>query len=390
MNRTPRTEPFTIRIPQAALDDLRGRLARTRWAPDYANDGWEYGVADGYLRELVDYWIHRFDWRAQEAAMNAYPHFRATIDGIPIHFIHVRGKGPAPMPLILSHGWPWTFWDYEAMIRPLADPAAFGGDPRDAFDVIVPSLPGFVFSGPLRTAGIGYRQTAALWVRLMRDVLGYDRFAAQGGDAGAFVTADLGHSHAEHMIGVHLSFPILPGLNVLDIRREDYAEDEVQWFDRRDVAGRNLTHLWVHTLEPQTIAWAMHDSPVGQAAWMLHRRRAWSDCGGDVERRFSKDRLLTSFSLYWLTESFATAIRAYAASRFLEGVPPIHDRRPALPVPTGIAVFPHELVHIPRRIAERHANLVQWTVMPRGGHFAPAEEPELLVEDVRSLFRGLR
>ena len=383
-------ERFEISLPDAALADLRTRLANTRWAPDFANESWQYGVNGDYLRELADYWRDGFDWRAQEAAMNALPHYKVTIDDVPIHFIHVRGKGPSPTPIILSHGWPWTFWDFERMIGPLSDPASHGGDPADAFDVIVPSLPGFAFSAPLRKPGVGYRETAGLWVKLMRDVLGYDRFGAYGGDAGAFVTAVLGHAHAECLTGVHFSFPVFPGVPFESLKREDFAPDEVAFFDRRDVSGRLYTHLMVHMLEPQTLAWAMHDSPVGMAAWMLHRRRAWSDCGGDVERCFTKDRLLTHFSLFWLTESFATSIRYYAASRFAEPIARAHDRSPSIEAPTGYAVFPRELGHVPRALAERHANLKHWTVMPRGGHFAPAEQPELLTADIRKFFRTLR
>jgi len=383
-------EPFRVEIPDGALEDLRSRLVRTRWAPEFDNATWQHGVQGDYLRDLVEYWLDRFDWRSQEAAMNAYPQYRVVIDGIPIHYLHVRGNGPAPVPIVLNHGWPWTFWDYERTIRPLADPASHGGDPRDAFDVIVPSLPGFVFSSPLRVAGIGYRETAGLWIRLLCDALGYERFAVSGGDAGAFVCAFLGHAYPEKLIGVHLSFPALPGLNIGSLTRDQYAPEELELFDRRDVEGRNFTHLYVHTLEPQTLAWAMHDSPLGMAAWMLHRRRSWSDCGGDVERCFSRDFLLTTFSLYWLTESFASSIRYYAASRFLSPIPLVHARTPALQAPTGIAVFPRELVHVPRAVAARHANLVHWSPMPRGGHFAPAEQPDLLVEDIRNFYRALR
>ena len=202
-------EKFEIEIPQAALDDLQDRLARSRAANDFANANWAYGMNGDYLRELVDYWQNDFDWRAQEAAMNEYDHYRATIDDVPIHFIHEPGKGPDPIPLVLTHGWPWTFWDYEKLIRPLSDPASFGGDPADAFHVVVPSLPGFAFSSPLETPGVHWGRTAELWVALMRDVLGYDRFAAQGGDWGALVTGELGHRFAEHLYGVHVTLSLI-------------------------------------------------------------------------------------------------------------------------------------------------------------------------------------
>ncbi|HLY56107.1 MAG TPA: epoxide hydrolase, partial [Stellaceae bacterium] len=197
-------ENFTVNISEPVLDDLRRRLAATRWAADYANDDWGYGTNGAYLKELCAYWQDGYDWRRHERAMNGFRHFRTEIDGIPIHFIHERGKGPAPMPLVMTHGWPWTFWDLHKVIRPLTDPASFGGDPADAFDVVVPSLPGFGFSTPLRKPGYPYWRTADLWVTLMRERLGYDRFAAQGGDYGAFVTGQLGHKYAAHVIGIHV------------------------------------------------------------------------------------------------------------------------------------------------------------------------------------------
>lgn len=386
-------EPFAVDIPQSDLDDLQARLAGTRWAPELANDDWSYGVRGAYLRELAAWWQDGFDWRTQEAAINALPHFRTQIDGVPIHFIHVRGKGrsggPAPMPIMLNHGWPWTFWDFREVIGPLADPGAHGGDPADAFDVIVPSLPGFAFSTPLTREGIGYAQTAELWVKLMRG-LGYERFAAHGGDAGAFVTAQLGHAHADAMIGVHLNFPVLPGVGFDAIDPAEFSAEERAMYDAQDFAGRHHTHLMVHIHEPQTLAWAMHDSPVGMAAWMLHRRRAWSDCHGEVESRFDRDTLLTHFSLYWLTNSFASSLRFYRASQFHSGMPLVHARQPAIEVPTAVAVLPRELAHLPRALVARHSDLRQWTVLPSGGHFAAAEEPAAIVADIASFLRPLR
>jgi pimeloyl-ACP methyl ester carboxylesterase len=383
--------PFEIAVPQTGLDDLADRLSRTRFADDFANDDWSFGVPGGYLRPIVEHWRDRFDWRAQEAAMNRFSHHTVEIDGIPIHFVHERGRGPDPMPLILTHGWPWTFWDYERLIGPLADPASHGGDPADAFDVVVPSLPGTAFSSPLRTPGIGIPATADLWVRLMRDVLGYDRFAAGGGDSGAFVTVRLGHAHARHLIGLHLNFPATVTMEALaTVRPDDYAPDEEPWraaFGARDRG--TAAHMAVHIEDPQTLAWAMNDSPAGLAAWMIERRRNWSDCDGDVERRFTKDQLLTAVSLYWLTATFHTSVRLYAES-FRAPWPLVHDRQPPVEVPTAVAVFPRELVKVPRRFMERQVNIARWTVMPHGGHFAPAEEPELMVDDIRAFFRGLR
>ena len=383
--------PFEIRVPDEALEDLANRLRRTRLADDFGNHDWTFGVPREYLSAVVDYWLERFDWRAQERAMNGFANFRVDVDGIPIHFVHERGRGPAPMPLILTHGWPWTFWDYERLIGPLSDPVRFGGDARDAFDVIVPSLPGTAFSSPLRTTGIGVTATADLWVLLMRDVLGYDRYAAGGGDSGAFVSVRLGHAHAAHVIGVHLNFPATVSMAALgSIQREDYAPEEREWLTDLHAQARGTSaHMAVHIEDPQTLAWSMNDSPAGLAAWLIERRRNWSDCGGDVERSFSKDQLLTGVALYWLTGTFHTSVRFYAES-FREPWPLVHDHEPPVEVPTAVAVFPRELIRVPRRFMERQVNLARWTVMPRGGHFAPSEEPELMVEDIRAFFRELR
>jgi pimeloyl-ACP methyl ester carboxylesterase len=385
------TSPFEIHIPQDSLDDLRDRLRRTRFAEDFGNDDWSFGVPDAYLRALVDYWLSEFDWRAQEAAMNRFAHYRVDVGGVPIHFVHERGRGPAPLPVILTHGWPWTFWDYEQLIGPLSDPAAFGGDADDAFDVIVPSLPGTAFSGPMRTTGIGVVATAELWLRLMRDVLGYGRFAAGGGDSGAFVSARLGHAHPEHLIGIHLNFPATATMGALgSIRPEDYSLEEQEWLVDSPLQSRGTTApMAVHVGDPQTLAWAMNDSPAGLAAWMVERRRNWSDCEGDVERRFTKDQLLTSVSLYWLTATFHTSVRFYAES-FRQPWPLVHDRVPPIEAPTAVAVFPRELMRVPRRFMERQANLTRWTIMPTGGHFAPAEEPKLMIDDLRAFFRDFR
>ena len=384
-------EPFQVDVPDGVLDDLHQRLHHTRWATDYGNDDWHYGVNGDWLRSLVAYWLTEYDWRAQEAAINAFPQFRVRLDGIPIHFIHVRGKGPSPLPLILTHGWPWTFWDFHAVIGPLSDPAAYGGDPADAFDVVVPSLPGFGFSTPLDIPGVNASRTANLWVQLMTEVLGYERFCAQGGDWGAIVTALMGHRHADRLIGIHLSFPALLGAGFRSVKREDYGPGEEEWYDR--MQRRMLTtvsHLGVHNNDPQTLAYALNDSPAGLAAWLLERRRSWSDSGGGhPDQVFDRDFLLTTVMIYWVTQSIGTSMRYYI-EHFSRPWEPDHDRQPAIEAPTGITVFPQELVLMPRSVAERHANLVHWTVQEAGGHFAPSEQPEALVADIRAMFRTLR
>ncbi len=377
-------------VPEADVDDLRQRLRRTRFADDFANEAWSYGVAGDYLRTLVDYWLDEYDWRRVESEINAVPAFLTQIDDVPIHYLHVRGTGPAPMPLILTHGWPWTFWDFRKVIGPLADPAAYGGDPADAFDVVVPSLPGFGFSSPLRRTGMHPGAIAELWSTLMTQVLGYERFAAQGGDWGAFVTAWLGHAHADRVLGIHQSMAAFITVASGSLTADDFAEDERGRYETmRSKSAGIVSHLAVHTHDPQTLAWALNDSPAGLLAWLVERRRAWSDCGGDVESRFSKDDLLTTASIYWFTQTFHTSARIYADTR-RSRPGPVHDRVPEIEVPTAIAVFPQDVIQYPRSVAERHADLRQWTVMPRGGHFAPMEEPGALVDDMRRFFRGLR
>ena len=384
-------EPFEVAVPEATLADVRRRLERARWPIDVDNADWRYGVERGYLAELVGYWLDAFDWRAQEGAMNRFSHFRTTIEGAPIHFIHERGRGPAPMPLILSHGWPWTFWDYQKVIGPLSDPGAHGGDPADAFDVVVPSLPGFGFSAPLERSGIDWARTADLWVTLMRERLGYDRFAAQGGDWGALVTEQLGHRYAEHVIGIHLGLAMSLRLFIDGLPGEDaYADDEKDRFQHTQARMAVGTAHWVvQASDPQTLAYSLHDSPLGLLAWILERRRSWSDSGGDVETRFSKDDLLTTTMLYWASDTTVSSMRYYwEAGRNTWS--PSHDRTPVVEAPTAVTLWPQELIVMPQAFIDSYFNLKRCTTMPAGGHFHPMEEPERLVEDIREFFRPLR
>ncbi|NQZ98162.1 MAG: epoxide hydrolase [Myxococcales bacterium] len=379
-----------IDIPEARLVDLRRRLEEARFAADFANDDWRYGTNGAYLAELVAYWRDHFDWRAQEAKMNEHANFLVELEGVPIHFIHERGVGPDPMPLVLTHGWPWTFWDFRDVIGPLSDPAAHGGDPGDAFHVVVPSLPGFGFSSPLEVPGVTFSRTADLWAELMGEVLGYGRFAAQGGDWGALVTAQLGHKYADRVIAIHESLPGFPGFDYTALSPDDYGPGEEDWLARMQAKSVTIaSHMAVHSTDPQTLAYALNDSPVGLLAWIVERRRAWSDCRGDVESRFSRDDLLTLVSLYWLTETIGSSLRFYYENAHVPWTP-AHDRQPIVEVPTAFAVFPEDVLLLPRSIAERRTNLQRWTVMKSGGHFAPAEEPAALVDDLRSFLRPLR
>lgn len=384
-------EAFTIDASQDVLTDLHQRLDKARLARDFANTGWEYGTNGAYLQELVAYWRDEYDWRKHEREMNAFANYKTRIDGIPIHFIHEPGKGPDPTPLILSHGWPWTFWDFHKVIRPLSDPAAFGGDPADAFDVVVPSLPGYGFSTPLTTPGINFWRTADLWVSLMQDVLGYDKFAAQGGDWGAIITAQLGHKHADKLIGTHVNLMVPLSVFIDGLPDESqYGPGEEGWYEKNaHFFTAESGYSALQTTKPQTLAFALNDSPVGLCSWILEKRRAWSDCNGEVETRFSKDELLTTIMIYWITQSFGTSARYYYEATH-NPWQPSHNRRPVVESPMGVAVFQKEVILMPRKWAEEYYNLKRWTLMPSGGHFAAMEEPQLFVDDVRAFFRSRR
>ena len=403
-DRTPPTAPerFEIRAPESDLEDLRARLANTRFAPDHHNDDWRYGVPTAELARWVAAW-RDFDWRAAEARINAFEHYRVMIDGVPIHFLHRRGRGPRPVPLVLTHGWPWTFWDWNATVGPLADPGAHGGDPADAFDVIVPSLPGFTYSTPLTRTDVGAFRTADLWVKLMTDVLGYGRFAAAGGDMGNIVTAQLGHAHADKLIGIHLlgAIPLAPAVALTPGPHGPWTQD---WgFPKPATPPADpvlaaaptsppttpSSHRVVHTVEPQTLAAALHDSPAGMMAWLLKARRHWSDNRGDVREAFSEDFLLTTFSLYWLTGCLCSSIRAYRVGAD-HPWRPAHDRHPVVEAPTGITFFEYDQTSRSRFWAADYYNLVRTSYQPRGGHFSPAEVPETVVSEIRETFRALR
>ena len=407
----PQPEPFTVAIPDEAIDDLHRRLDNTRFAPDFANDDWRFGMNRDYLESFLHSWRHEFDWRETEARINAFDNYQVEFDGVPLHFIHERGKGPDPMPLILTHGWPWTFWDYEQVIRPLTDPAAFGGDPADAFNVVVPSLPGFGFSTPLRVDGLQTSKGVDLWAELMTDVLGYERYAAAGGDFGAMMSATLGARYPDRVLGVYVTLPSLPATSApenppepgstqqlvgtlmgpsLRTSRDDFAPEERHRWDVMN--GRwptALAHIAVHTTDPQTLAFALHDSPAGLASWLVERRRNWSDNDGSVEEAFTRQFLLDTVSIFWFTESFVTTARWYwhTFRTPAQGVP---DPEAARRVPFGMPVYPKEMVFVPRAAAEAAANVIHWTEHPRGGHFAPAEVPDLFIEDVRAFYRKLR
>jgi pimeloyl-ACP methyl ester carboxylesterase len=376
-------EPFRIDIPEPQLQDLYSRLRNARWAEDFGNDDWHYGVERGWLQDLVGYWTNEFDWRAQEAAMNRLPHYLVDIDGIPIHFVHVRSSTPNAKAIILSHGWPWTFWDYRDVTAPLVEPA----DGSAGFDVIVPSLPGYGFSSPLRQK-VSTTRVAELWDRLMHDVLGYGRYYAAGGDWGARITGELGKSFPEHVAGIYLTLGVLPGIDPTMIADSDYAPDE-RWMLERGSEARALivSHVSVHRTDPQTLAYALHDSPLGLASWIWERRRAWSDCDGDVIGLFGRDDLCTVASVYWLTGTIGTSMRLYRESAVT--APPTDPDALRITVPTAFGIAPKDVVFIPRSWAAKYTDLRSWRVFARGGHFAPAEQPLAVAEEFLAFFRSL-
>ena len=385
-----RPTPFRIDIDQTTLDDLRCRLKRVRWAEDLADEDWLYGTQTAYLKELVAYWVDHYDWRLHEREMNRFTHYRVELDGTPIHFMHVPGSGVRPIPLILTHGWPWTFWDFQKVVGPLSDPVAFGGRQEDAFDVVVPSLPGFGFSTPLRTSGISYARTADLWADLMSDVLGHQRFAAHGSDFGLVVTEQLGHKYADRMIGIHVQ-----GGSPLDYftggaaLASDYGPEDAGRVARNAAFMRSeLGYMALQTTKPQTLAHALNDSPLGLCAWILEKRRSWSH-GTDVEARFSKDDLITAAMLYWVTQSYGSSARFYYESAHHPWTPS-HDRMPVIEAPTGVLVFEHDIIGMPKPWAERYMDLRRYTVVQDGGHFGAMENPAAWIDDVRAFFRQLR
>ncbi|WNG21161.1 epoxide hydrolase family protein [Cystobacter fuscus] len=374
--------PFRIDVPQAVLTDLQRRLEATRFPEPLPGEPWQRGADVAYVRELCAYWRERYDWRKHEAELNRFPQFLCEVDGVDLHFWHVRGKGPAPLPLLLTHGWPGSIYEFHHLIEPLTDPAAHGGDARDAFDVIIPALPGYGFSGKPREPGWDATRVAAVFDRLMVEHLGYSRYGAQGGDWGGIVTTALGVEHAEHLVGIHLNFALAAppaGQEQSELARE-YGQKMAAF----SAVESGYSH--VQGTKPMSLGIGQADSPAGLAAWIVEKFRTWSDCGGDVERAFSKDWLLTNLMFYWAPNSIASAANLYYETFGMQRL----DLKKPVRVPTALADFPKELAHTPRPWVEARYDLRRYTEMPRGGHFAAAEQPELFLKDVRSFFRELR
>src|SRR6266403_1032956 len=369
--------PFSIHIEAEILSDLRERIRKTRWPDQAPSAAWEQGTDLEYLRQLLEYWAGEFDWQTQERELNAAAQFRAELDGVHIHFVHERARHGHGVPLILTHGWPSTFVELLPLVPFLTDPHAHGID-GPAFDVVIPSLPGYGFSERPRRTGVNYQYVAGLWHRLMRG-LGYERYGAQGGDFGAGVATFMALTDPEPMIGVHLSNLEItpytgPGARPLSAAERTYRErNEAFW-------QAEYGYKAIQSTKPQTLGYGLNDSPAGLAAWILEKFRTWSDCHGDVEKSFTKDQMLTNVTIYWMTQTINSSTRLYYEARH-------HPWRlkpgTRIEAPTAVALFPGELVRPPRHWAERVYNVRRWTVMPKGGHFAAMEEPELLAKDVR-------
>lgn len=377
--------PFRIDVPDKTLEKIRTQVADYPWHEMPDDGGWAYGTHLGYMKELCAYWVNEFDWRKQEAAINRFSHFIAPVQGIDLHFIQEKGDGPSPLPLIISHGWPGSIVEFLDIIQPLAHPQRFGGSEDDAFDVIVPSLPGFGFSGrPGRP--IGPRKMAELFNRLMIDVLGYSNYLAQGGDWGGAISSWLGFEHAPACQAIHI--------NILTMRHPDgpHGPEEEAWavqFERDQLLEDG--YRTQQATKPQTLSYAMMDSPVGVAAWIIEKFNSWSDTDGDnIESAHTKDSLLTNIMVYLVTKTFNTASWIYYGRREEGGRLLSTDNR-RVEVPTAAALFPAELLAWPpRSYVERLYNITHWSEMPRGGHFAALEEPELLIDDIRAFARTLR
>ena len=386
MNYSPRkTESFDVKVPESILADLRNRLHQTRWPGEIQESGWDYGSNLSYVKELCEYWETEYNWRQHESRINSFNNLVTDIAGLNIHFIYEKGKGPSPVPLVITHGWPSTFAEMLDVIPMLTDPVSYGGDAKDSFDVVVPSLPGYGFSGKPAKKGMDVRNVASIWSELMKDVLGYEWFVAQGGDWGASVTTALAANYPELTKGIHLTMGVaatdVPDGEILTENEKKFLDHRKWWQENEGAYG----HL--HRTKPQTLSYGLNDSPAGLAAWIVEKWRSWSDCDGDLESRFSKDQLLTHITIYWVTQTIESSIRLYYESAHSS---PLVEWGEKINVPTAFASFPVEISYPPEEWLRKFFDLRRFTKMPSGGHFSATEEPLKLVEDIRDSFRFLR
>jgi microsomal epoxide hydrolase len=380
---------FRCEVSDGVLADLKDRLTRTRWPDQLPDAGWDYGTEKSFMQSLCEHWRDRFDWRAAEARFNAFPQFMTEINGEQLHFYHTRSPEPDALPLIITHGYPGSVAEFLDIIGPLSDPARYGGNPRDAFHVVAPSIPGYGFSGPTRHKGFTSLKAADINIRLM-ELLGYDRYFAQGGDWGSAISTATAIKHPERVIGLHvnmiLGFPPDPA-NPLQGLNETERKAQA-W--KAQYNAHETGYIAIQSTKPQSLAYGMTDSPSGLAAWVVEKFQRWSDCGDDVERSFTKDQLLENIMLYWITGTINSAMRLYYEAHgpgrstgnfFATGVQ----------VPAGLANYPGEIAPTPRLWAEQvYKNIVRWSDMPKGGHFAAFEQPQAFVEDLRAFAREFR
>lgn len=382
--------PFRIAVPDADLDDLRSRIGATRWPGELTGVGWDRGVPQDYLRELAEYWRTEYDWRAAEAEMNRFPQFHTEIDGVDVHFLHVRSPEPDATPLLLTHGWPGTIVEFLDVIGPLSDPRAHGGDPADAYHLVIPSLPGYGFSGPLTEPGWDMTRIARAFAELMRR-LGYDQYIPQGGDFGAVVALTLAGLDAEHVQATHVNLLVTTPPESGPAPSELGAAD----LDRLARLGRFIAedtgYMKVQATRPQTLAYALADSPVGQLAWIIEKFREWTDSEKVPEDAVSRDRLLTNVTIYWLTRTAGSSAQLYYEIADSLPIAPTPPSMPVLPTKLGVAIYPEDMIQPVRAWADVHfPGIVQWTEHDRGGHFAAMEQPELFVADLRAFAKTLR
>ena len=384
--------PFKVAIDDAVLTDLRERLQRTRWPDAIDGAGWEYGVPLSYMKELIAYWQTKYDWRAQEAKLNRWPQFTTALDGLSLHFVHVRSQEKSALPLVITHGWPGSFVEFVKVIEPLTNPVAHGGKAEDAFHVICPSLPGFGFSSKPKEPGWSVQRMSEVIAKLMAR-LGYERYGAQGGDWGASVTRWLAASDGGHCIGGHSNFP--PANRPATEPMKDVTAAEIQRYEQRaKELNDHRAYGAIQASRPLTLGYGLNDSPAGLAAWIIDKFWAWGDHGGNLDNSFSKDDLLDNVMIYWVTQTMPSSVRIYFESAHQTPRPRTMTpfKATGKPAPMGYALFPKEINVPPRAWVERShgGKLDHWTEMPRGGHFAALEQPQLLTEDVRQFFRPLR
>lgn len=379
--QTIQAEPFKIKVDQSVLDDLQERLAETRWTDEVEGSGWDYGISLAYMKDLADYWQNSYDWRTHEAALNRFAQFKAAVDGVSIHFIYERGQGPNPTPLLLIHGFPDSFYRYHKVIDRLTHPAKYGGDPNHSFDVIVPSLPGTGFSDRIAKP---VDDNADFFAKLMKEVLGYDRFISAGGDAGAYITQSLARRYSELLLGIHLTDVGYPDQNT-DYSTLSPAELEMAQWVQKWYMEEGLGVNMIMATKPQTLAYGLNDSPVGLAAWLVSYASSGLKGKEEFKTRFPADEVLTNVTIYWVTETINSAMRSYYANAHLVG----QTIEKSTSVPAAVAHCPYD-PPLPREWAARHVNLVHFTDFPRGGHFMAWEEPDLYATDIQDFVRQLR